>query len=234
MKTLILIAGHMRSGKNTVGDMLSELFKKHDLTVTQDSFANGVKTGAIEDFKPLIDFLNDYADKLKSQIGSLTGFNKNLPEGPFAMIDSMLNQIRTKDDNWYNEKTPITRFLLQIYGTNIMRNRIDIDWWAKQLKERFISSISDITIVTDVRFPNEIEIFANPQDYRVITIRVERNINNNSVMASHESEIALDNWTSFDYIIENNSTLDELKCSVKTVVDDILNTKESTEYSFKK
>lgn len=222
MKTIVLVSGKARVGKNTFGNFIAEEFQNNKLSVVQDAFANGVKNGSKEDFKPLTTWLNEYVEQIKGQLGALVSFNKNTPLDPYLKIETMLNILKTKDENWFEDKTPITRFLLQAYGTEIFRKRVDSDWWAKQLKKRFIESDKDVTIVTDVRFPNEIEVFNDPNSYNIITIRVERSIEQNSQVAAHDSETALDKWSSWSYIIDNDSNMEDLKSAAQTITKDIL------------
>ncbi len=67
-------------------------------------------------------------------------------------------------------------------------------------------------MITDVRFPNEYESI---KKRRGILIRIERE---NSYKINHESECALDKYT-FDYVIENNGTLEELIEKVKNIIN---------------
>ena len=217
------MSGKARSGKNTFGNFLMEEFKKQNLNVKQEAFADGVKNGSKADFKPLTDFLNEFVEHIKAQIGPMLSFNKNAPVDTYMKVEELLNQLKTKDENWFEEKTPVTRLILQAYGTEIFRKRVDMDWWAKLLKDKFLKSDADITIVTDCRFPNEIEVFNDAQDYRVITIKIERKVPTASVVAAHDSETALDNWTAWNYIIDNNNiSMEELRESAITVAKDIL------------
>jgi hypothetical protein len=227
VKQLILISGRMRSGKNTFANFLADELKNKKLTVEQDAFANGVKNGSRDDFRPLTNFINDHIEKIKAQIGALYSLDKILPQGMLGSVFGLLDILKTKDDNWFEEKTPITRFILQAYGTEIFRKRVDPDWWALQLKKRFLVSKPDVTLVTDVRFPNEIEVFNNVGDYKVITIRVERNVKTDPTIAAHDSETALDNWSSWDYIIDNNLSMNELRQSATLVVNDMLGLTET-------
>jgi len=221
-KLIVLISGKARTGKNQFAEYLIDELKKQNLSVKQDAFANGVKNGSKEDFKHLINFLNNYTERVKAQVGILRSFDKNIPEDPFIKVNQILDEIKTKDENWYETKNPITRLILQAYGTEIFRKRVDGDYWPKQLKKRFLENDADVTVVTDTRFPNEIELFNNIDDYNVITIRVIRDVKTDPTVAAHESEIALDNWTSWNYIIENNSTLEELKGSASSVAYDMI------------
>jgi hypothetical protein len=78
-------------------------------------------------------------------------------------------------------------------------------------------------IVTDMRFPNELEAIKNREG---ITIRVNRDIRCKDGLADivgrmkeeqHPSETALDDAT-FDYTIDNNGTIEELIEKVKEIL----------------
>lgn len=223
MKTIILLSGHMRSGKNTFADFMIPILKAHGVSVTQDSFANGVKNGSKEDFNNLIKYINGHIDRIKAQIGVLFNLDKITPQATLGLVYGLLDQLKTVDSNWFEDKNMITRLLLQAYGTEIFRNRVDEDWWANQFKNKFMKSDSQITIATDCRFPGEIDIFNELNEYNVITIRINRDVKNSIDIINHPSEIALDRWTSWNYVIENNGTLQDLHDSANVIVQDILN-----------
>ena len=72
-------------------------------------------------------------------------------------------------------------------------------------------------IITDMRFPNEKKVI---EDKGGITIRVYRDLHNGNAHIApipHESEIALDN-AEFDYVIDNNITIEELIEKVKEIL----------------
>ena len=85
--------------------------------------------------------------------------------------------------------------------------------------------------ITDVRFPNEVKAI---EDRGGIIIQIERNFfgENNDISIVefedeklHESETSLDDYNDFDYIIENNGSLDALLIQVNQVRNKILNFK---------
>ena len=106
--------------------------------------------------------------------------------------------------------------MLQIYGTEIFRNRVDDNWWVKQVFDRWCAYFSNkeilngAYIVTDVRFPNEINYFSQLM-CPLVTVRVNRTDKDNVVNSEHFSEVALDEYANFDYVIDNNGTLEDLK-----------------------
>ena len=67
-------------------------------------------------------------------------------------------------------------------------------------------------IISDVRFLNEVRAIIKREG---LLIRVERDLSNTS---NHESEIALDDFQEWDYIIDNNSSFKELIYKVKEIL----------------
>lgn len=201
MKKVILVSGKLQSGKNQFAEYLEQAYTLDDVDIVQDSFAQYLKDECKEDFKPLVDYLNELADKIKYCIP--THSNENIMNGH-------LMKLRTHDENFYENKTDITRILLQLYGTNIFRRRVDNDYWVKRMITKIKESDNDITIITDVRFPNEIEMLMNEEDFNVTVIRVERDMNRDGSENEHESETALDDYNFFNYIVDNNGTLEDL------------------------
>ena len=126
-----------------------------------------------------------------------------------------------KGENFYENKTDLTRILLQLYGTEIFRDRIDPDYWVKQTIERIKKTEESVSIITDVRFPNEIEMLDNDVELNTIVIRVERNIKRDGDKHEHESETALDNYVHYDYIVDNNGSLEDLWNSASTIKDEL-------------
>ena len=77
----------------------------------------------------------------------------------------------------------------------------------------------DVIVITDARLVDEIEMpkqkFSN-----VITIRIENNNNNNLTESekNHITETGLDNYLGFDYILKNNSTIEDLKNQITEIL----------------
>lgn len=225
MKLIFLISGKMRSGKNTFADILKEKYISYGKKVYCDFFAKGVKDGCKKDFNKLQMLLNSYKTFLTSSILYLKNNNKNYLssygitfnpiEKDITKILNQINKLEIKDENWYEEKTELTRTLLQLYGTNIFRDRISENYWVDQLKTRILENDFDVCLVTDVRFPSEIDNLKLSEEYKVIPIRVERKLE--SFGQEHKSEIALDDYD-FQYIIDNNGSIDDLKYGADNII----------------
>ena len=94
----------------------------------------------------------------------------------------------------------------------------DADYWLKKKKKK-----KGNIIVTDVRVPHEYEVFKSAG---AITIRVEasrdvRASRGNLVGENDITEIGLDNIKNWDYIIDNNSTYENLELQVKNIIPKI-------------
>ena len=88
---------------------------------------------------------------------------------------------------------------------------------------KVFSYFYDIIIITDARLVNEIEIpkatFEN-----VTTIRVMRNKDNELTVEQkqHLTEIDLDNYMMFDYVLDNNdNNYDLLRQKVYQILDEV-------------
>jgi hypothetical protein len=124
------------------------------------------------------------------------------------------------------------RQVLQYWGTEVCRKGFNDDIWIASLENKLRNSKDNI-VISDCRFPNEI---ASIKSAGGIIVCVERGIQphwvdiaiqaNNGVDSAnmwlmkekiHASETA---WvgTRFDYVLDNNSTLDSLFKQVETVV----------------
>ena len=118
----------------------------------------------------------------------------------------------------------VIRTLLQQVGTDILRKQLGDDIFAKavitKIDEQFTNRSNrsnQIAIVADLRFPNEqqaINKFCKKNDYRCITIYIERN--SRICNAAHSSE-SYYNSLHKNIIINNNGTLSDLEVELKKI-----------------
>lgn len=128
-----------------------------------------------------------------------------------------------KYSDWDGEKDEKGRKLLQSVGQAF--REYDKDNWIKVLAKDIVEYIQDYhflsyfnIVISDVRFINEIETFKNlmleafdENNIKFRTIRIDRPIeNDNAEWHKDISEIDLDNYKDFDYIITNDSDIDSL------------------------
>ena len=212
MKKIILVSGKLNAGKNQFTDYIKEFLEARGDKVSCDLFARGVKDGSKEDFKEIYEYINSVIENAVKDIQSL-------PEAPNVLNKTISNleELITTPENFYEDKTDLSRRMLQNYGTNIFRKRVEDDWWVKDTVKRLQNTDSEIIILTDVRFPNEIEYVS--KFFNVTTIRINREMNREKDFNEHESEKALDNYKGFDVTISNNSDLESLRKKAELVAN---------------
>lgn len=116
-----------------------------------------------------------------------------------------------------DDRTTFTnREVLQIIG-NTLRENLDPHVWVNALfreySSRMVAVQSPYWIIPDVRMINEAESI---KDFEGILIRVNKEC---SEIDTHISEIELDNYTKFDYVVENNGTIEELITKITKIYD---------------
>lgn len=105
------------------------------------------------------------------------------------------------------------RKLLQIIGTELMRNNICKDIWVRSIVLRMNEEPETNWIVTDVRFPNEMEKLREAYGDKFVMVKVVRDTETKiNGIANHESE-AYD--LPADVVVSNNGTLMDLSKAVK-------------------
>ena len=127
---IIGICGLIGSGKGTVADILVNTHK-----FTKISFA----------------------DKLKDGVASVFGWDRKMLEGD---TDESRQWRELKDDFWSNEtKMEVTpRLVLQLFGTDCMRNGFDDGIWVSLVKKELLDNPGRNYVIPDVRFANEVDM----------------------------------------------------------------------------
>ena len=113
----------------------------------------------------------------------------------------------------FEKMTP--RKMLQQVGTDLFRNQLHPNTW---INATFANYQDNNWIITDMRFPNELEAIKQRNG---ITIRINRGLVERTGKMiqepEHISENSLDK-AEFDYVIENNDTIEELIEQVKKIL----------------
>ena len=204
---IIGVCGFIGSGKDTVADYLQNF---HEFR--RESFAS----------------------TLKDAVAAVFGWDRTMLEGRTKEAREWREQV----DPWWAERlnmpdlTP--RLMLQLWGTEVCRKGFHDDIWIASLENKLRTS-KDHVVISDCRFPNEIKAIkaqggkilwvqrgviphwydiackANKGDLKAIQWLKDEGI--------HASETA---WagTDFDHIVNNNSTIDSLYNTVKSLVID--------------
>lgn len=210
---IVGLVGFIGSGKGTVGDMLIESGFR------QESFAGSLKDAA----------------------ASIFGWPRNLLEGD----TDQSRHWRELTDHWWSEKLNMPNFTprlaLQLLGTEVFRNCFHPDIWILSLENR-LRKMNQDTVITDVRFPNEIGLI---QQQGGVIVRVQRGEDPQWMLAAATLNLAPNDLTpedrayfeeklkdvhpseyswvgaNVDYTIENSGTLDELRGRVSNLLLDL-------------
>jgi cytidylate kinase len=192
---IIAISGKIGSGKDTLSDI--------------------IKNDYIKDIEKI-----SFSKKLKHIVAILTNIYPNIKI--YNNNNSKIYDYDYDDRDWKNEKSELFNCtigeLLQNIGTNL-RESYDKNIWIKAL----LSNIDNDKnyIISDLRFKNEANMINNKNN---ILIRINgdpkliRKTNNSNRNLNHISETDLDNYDKFDYIIENNSSIKNLKYAIQLLI----------------
>lgn len=196
---IIGICGLIGSGKGTVADILVE-----------------------QGFKKV-----SFADKLKDGVSTIFGWDRAMLEGD---TDESRTWREQRDDFWSDEtKMEVTpRLVLQLFGTDCMRNGFDDGVWVSLLKKTILDNLEQNYVIPDVRFENEINMIRdiggeiwwtkrgdNPEWWSKAVLDTQTGSDFMADEDIHPSEWKWANTNDrFDEIIYNESTLDNLRHQV--------------------
>ena len=207
---IIGLVGFIGSGKDTAADYLVNF---HGFR--RDSFAN----------------------TLKDAVAAVFGWDRTLLEGRTKEAREWREQV----DPWWAQRLEIPtltpRWVLQYWGTEVLRNHFHDDIWIASLENKLRKTKDDI-VISDCRFPNEIKAIKNQGG---LVIRVVRGTDPEWMKAAHAymSGPSTIGWalgkdalhkagihaseyswaaTEFDAIVDNNSTIDHLYKQVSLLV----------------
>lgn len=183
---VIALTGAKRAGKDTVA---SYLVKEYGFT--RVAFADPLREH-IYTLNPIIHITYDIQ----------TGV-----QGPIRLAEYVdLN-------GWDKAKElPEVRRLLQVYGTEVVRDQIDPDLWINLAMAK-IRKINGPVVVTDMRFKNELSALVARVHAR--TARVVRKAAEHADAHRSEHELA---GVKLDYDIDNNSTISDLEIQVEVML----------------
>jgi hypothetical protein len=202
---IIGIVGFIGAGKDTVADYLTNY---HGFR--RESFANS----------------------LKDAVSHIFGWDRTLLEGRTKQSRDWREQV----DPWWSERLQIPNFtprwILQCWGTEVGRKSFHNDIWIASLENKLRNSTDDV-IITDCRFPNEISSIKKNGGMVIRVVRgpepewYETAIRANagdegakSLLDAYNIHASETSWvgTKFDYVLNNNTTIDELYAQVRKVI----------------
>lgn len=134
-------------------------------------------------------------------------------------LSNLYNLFLLDSDFWSPEystfnRTPKAREILQYWGTDVRRNQNNNYWVEKTIESAKKFNI-DYLFITDIRFPNEAEGVKKLNGYVIecIVDDIERlsrlkarGVNMTNETLTHPSEIAMDNYNSFDLQVDTGKS----------------------------
>jgi hypothetical protein len=175
---------------------------------------------------------DSFAGTLKDAVSAVFGWDRELIEGRTPEARAWREQV----DTWWANRLDMPhltpRWILQHWGTEVCRQHFHDDIWIAALQAR-LARRSDHTVISDVRFPNEIKAIKE-QGGRIVWIQrgqlpswhiMAAKANRGDVVAQtklnelgiHASETS---WvgTDFDSILDNNGSIESLYTQLKSLV----------------
>ncbi len=141
-------------------------------------------------------------------------------------FSSYIKKYAKEISEWSGEEDSKPRTLLQQLGTDIIRKKIDNNFFINRIigDIKVYSYYFDFITISDARLPEEMDAIYNEfkNVYRIEIKRPNFNNNLNKEEKKHITEIALDNYKDYEYIIDNNGTLEELNIKAKKIIDEVI------------
>ena len=179
----------------------------------------------LESKKPTIFLISGKARHGKTTLGNFIKKEyelENKKVGSIAIVKYL--KMYAKDYfGWDGKEESKPRDLLQNLGTEIIRFKLNKpDFFINRTIEdlEILSYFFDCLIIDDIRIPEELESIKKVFN-KTVTIKIKRkNLQEELTeeQKQHYTEIALDNYENFDYIIDNDSDLNDLEEKTKQLI----------------
>jgi len=161
---------------------------------------------------------DSFAKSLKDAVSNIFGWDRILLEGDTKES----REWREQPDKFWSDrfgKSVTPRWILQYFGTEVCRGGMLDSLWVDSLVSRYKG---ENTVISDTRFENEIRIIRQ-NGGKIVLVKRSEIPSREEMKASgaHKSEW---DWigSKFDYIIDNNSTFENLENNVDRMIKHLL------------
>lgn len=217
MKLIIGLAGVKTSGKSTVSEIIKRLIGGD---ILESALANKLKVVSAEVFDVPRDFFDRQDVKEVSfqdgpKILSVEKIHRILQLFKVDVTQNLMDKYEAAGIIGMELETP--RKIAQIVGTEVLRATGDEDIHCKNMP----INENGITIVSDLRFPNEFSYFhkLGVEGVRFIPLYIQRDEAEKYVTKdSHPSETSVFLFSDQCTKLSNNSTLEELENSISLLL----------------
>lgn len=180
---IVGLSGYAQSGKDTAAEVLTKR------GFTRIAFA---------------DILRDMAFAIDPYVRTNTKADKDI-----VIFERLSSAIKNYGWDFAKEEFPDVRRLLQRLGTEAGREILGENIWV----DTALNNAPENTVVTDVRFPNEVE---GIEKRGGVVIRITRP--GVGPKNEHASENSLEGWE-WEYEIENDGSIQDLHDAVLSIVE---------------
>lgn len=141
----------------------------------------------------------------KNEVANI--IKKNLENSVITGFSKYIKLFALEFTDWDGRDITKPRAFLQKMGDTL--RSIDENFLINRIIEDFkvYETKFDNVIISDVRLPHELEYIKNNNNYEVITIRVNSTKSMRDLKEfekNHHTELELDDYQKFDFIINNN------------------------------
>jgi len=215
MRTVIGLAGVKTSGKSTAADMVKELIGGD---ISESALAGKLKDVCAEVFGlTRDDFDNQDLKEVPFKDGPIVlSLNHVLKVLTSFNVDMGLIPFFAKYKSLEGMELDTPRRIAQIVGTEILRATGDEDIHCKNMP----MNDEGVTIVSDLRFPNEFAYFDKSEDINFLPLYIQRDKAESFVTKdSHPSEKCVFEFSEKCNRIPNNSSLEDLKTIISATLE---------------
>lgn len=175
-----------------------------------------------------------FASSLKDAVSVVFNWDRELLEGKTAES----RKWRETVDTWWSNRLQIPnltpRWVLQFWGTNVLRNHFHNDIWIASLENKLMSSTENI-VISDCRFSNEIAMIKQaggtiiwirrgdlPTWYYDALSATNQSPDLTAIQELSRLNIHPSEWewigSKPDIIVDNNGTINELHNAVNSLI----------------
>ncbi len=154
-------------------------------------------------------------------------FNEHDKESVVTSYGKYIKMYASEITGWDGKSEPKPRELLQTLGTKVIRQKLGReDFYVKRIDEDLdvYNEYVNAVMLDDVRLPIEMDYFKD-KCKNMITMHINRpNFESDlpDKQRKHITEVGLDDYKGFDYMIENDGTLDDLENKIFKLMDEIM------------
>ena len=189
MTYILSFSGRKQSGKSTSADYITSLINEYHIMLRENRYELNMSCK-----------IYSFADPLKQDICiNILGLTYDQCYGS----DDDKN---TMTDLWWDGVQLTAREAMEIIGTKIFR-ALKTNVWADATINKIKKENVDLAIISDCRFPNEVEAVKNSGG---INIRLDLDPFHSNSISENSLDQDVYDWSNFDIIIKNSKmTIEE-------------------------